>query len=93
MKVINVRVIPNAKKNDVSEEMGQLKVHVKAQAVGCKANKALIEVLAEFFNVKRSDVKIIRGERSREKVIEVDIDDNYIANAEKVKKYRLDSKS
>lgn len=92
MKVINVRVIPNAKKNDVSEEMGQLKVHLKAQAVGGKANKALIEVLAEFFNVKKSDVKIIRGERSKEKVIEVNIDDDYIANAEKVKIYRLDSK-
>ena len=76
MKVINVRVIPNARKNDVSEEVGQLKVHLKAQAVGGKANKALIEVLAEFFNVKKNDVKIIRGERSREKIIEVEIDDD-----------------
>ena len=85
MKVMNVRVIPNAKKNDVSEEKDQLKVRLKAKAVGGKANKALIEVLAEFFNVKKSDVKITRGERSREKVIEVDMDDDYIANAEKVK--------
>jgi len=74
MKVINVRVIPNAKKNDVSEELGQLKVHVKAPAIDHKANKALIGVLAEFFNVKKGDVKIIRGEKSREKVIEVDTD-------------------
>ena len=92
MKVTNVRVIPNAKKNDVSEEMGQLKVHLKAKAVGGKANKALIEVLAEFFNVKKSDIEITRGERSREKIIEVDMDDDYIANAEKVKIYRPDSK-
>ncbi|MDD2666274.1 MAG: DUF167 domain-containing protein [Methanocellales archaeon] len=74
MKVINVRVIPNAKKNDVSEELGQLKVRIKAPAIDNKANKALIGVLAEFFNVKKCDVKIIRGEKSREKVIEVDTD-------------------
>ena len=92
MKVIKVRVIPNAKKNDVSEEVGQLKVHVKAPAFGGKANKALIGVLAEFFNVKKNDVKIIRGEKSREKVIEVDIDDDCVANVEKVQIYRQDPK-
>ncbi|NYT01013.1 MAG: DUF167 domain-containing protein [Methanocellales archaeon] len=92
MKVINVRVVTNAKKNDISEEMGQIKVHLKAQAVGGKANKALIELLAKFFNVKKSDVKIIRGERSREKTIEVDIGDDYTANAEKARTYRPDSK-
>ncbi len=75
MKVINIRVIPNAKKNDVSAEEGKLKVRVKAPAVGGKANKAMIEVLAEFFNVKKSDIRIIKGEKSREKVIEVDIND------------------
>lgn len=76
MKVINIRVIPNAKKNDVSEEEGKLKVRVKAPAVGGKANKALIELLAEFFKTKKKDIRIIRGEKSREKVIEVDIDDD-----------------
>ncbi len=92
MKVISVRVIPNAKKNDVFEELGQLKVHLKAPAVGGKANKVLIQVLAEFFNVKKGDVKITRGEKSREKVIEVNIDDDCIANVENVKIYRLDSR-
>ena len=71
-KVIKVRVIPNAKKNDVSEETGgKLKVRVRAQAVDGKANKAMIEVLAEFFKVKKGDIRIIRGEKSREKVIEL----------------------
>ncbi len=92
MKVINVRVRPNAKKNDISEEVGQLKVYVKPPAIGGKANKALIEVLAEFFNVNKSDIKIIRGERSREKVIEVDIDDNCVADVENGKISRSDAK-
>lgn len=75
MKVVNVKVIPNAKKNDVSEEAGRLKVHVKAPAVGGKANKTLVEVLAEFFKVKRTSVRIVAGEKSRKKVVEVDVAD------------------
>ena len=71
MKVLNVRVIPNAKKNDVSEERGRLKVHVRAPPVGGKANKVMIKVLAEYFEIKKNDVRIISGEKSREKVVEI----------------------
>lgn len=73
MKTINVRVIPNARKDHVAEEEGRFKIYVNAPAIGGKANKAMIEVLAEFFNVKKSDIRIIRGEKSREKVIGVNI--------------------
>jgi uncharacterized protein (TIGR00251 family) len=71
MKLINVKVIPNAKENEVSEERNRFKVHVTAPAVGGKANRALIEVLAEYFKVKKGDVRIIRGEKSREKIVEI----------------------
>ena len=71
MKLINVRVIPNAKKNNVSEEQGKLKVHVSAPAVDGKANKAAIKVLAEYFKVKKKNIKIIKGAKSREKVVEI----------------------
>ncbi len=73
MRVINIKVIPNAKKNEVYEEGELLKVRVQAPAMDGRANKAVVEVLAEFFGVKKSSVRIIRGERSREKVVEVDI--------------------
>lgn len=76
MKVINVRVVPNAKKNDVLEEADKLKVHVNAPAIEGKANKTMIKILAEFFNVKKSDIRIIRGEKSREKVIKVSTENN-----------------
>ena len=71
MKLINIRVIPNAKKNNVSEEQGKFKVHISAPAVNGKANKALIKVLAEYFKVKKRGIKIIRGAKSREKVVEI----------------------
>ena len=72
MKQIKIRVITNAKKNEVVEGEGMFKVYVNAPPVGGKANKTLIEVLAEYFKVRKSNVKIIRGEKSKEKVIEID---------------------
>ncbi|MGQ4834618.1 MAG: DUF167 domain-containing protein [Candidatus Asgardarchaeia archaeon] len=68
---ITVHVIPNAKKVKIEEENGKLVVHVDAPPVGGKANKRLIEILAKHFKVRKSAVRIIRGEKSREKVIEI----------------------
>lgn len=69
--LISIKVIPNAKKEEVKEENGMLKVHVKAPAVEGKANKAVVELLADHFKVKKNAVRIIKGERAREKVIEI----------------------
>ena len=70
-KTIHVKVIPNARKNEVIEEVGTLKVRVTAPALGGRANKAVIEILAEIFNVKKSSVRLIKGEKSRNKIIEI----------------------
>ena len=67
-----VRVIPNAKKPSViKEEQNVYLVRVDAPAVGGKANKRLLELLAKHFGVKKSSIRIIKGEKSREKVIEI----------------------
>lgn len=69
MKKVYIKVIPNAKKNRIVEELSRLKVYVTAPAVDGKANKALIEALADHFGVKKRDVSIIFGEKSRDKII------------------------
>jgi len=48
-----------------------LKIYVKSPPAGGKANKELIEVLSDFLKVKKKNIRIIKGEKSREKVIEV----------------------
>jgi len=55
------------------EEKGEgiLKVYVKSPPVDSRANKELIEVLAEHFNVKRNQIEIIRGVKSRMKVVKI----------------------
>jgi len=71
MKRLDIKVVPNAKKNKLIEESGRLKVYLMAQAVEGRANAALIEFLAEHFKVKKSAVKIVRGLTSREKIVEI----------------------
>jgi len=75
---IVVKVIPCAKKNEITEDLIDLfgkrclKVKVNQPPEDGKANKAVIEVLAEYFNVKKGQVKIISGETSGNKIINID---------------------
>jgi len=52
MRIVKVRVVPNAGKDCVAEEGGELKVYVRAPPVEGKANKAVVEILADYFKVK-----------------------------------------
>jgi uncharacterized protein (TIGR00251 family) len=57
---LKVRVIPNARKNEVVACTGdEIRLKVKAPAVDGKANAALIEYLSELANVSRSRVAIM----------------------------------
>ena len=68
---ISVKVVPGAKKNLWKEEHGQIKVYLTAPAVDNKANIALIDFVAEHYQIKRSAVRIIHGLKSRLKVISI----------------------
>lgn len=70
-KIIQIKVVPNAKKAHIKEEERLLKVYLTAPAVDGKANKALIPVLAAYFGAKKSQVEIIKGLKSREKTISI----------------------
>ncbi|MCK5215934.1 MAG: YggU family protein [Candidatus Omnitrophica bacterium] len=71
--VIDVKVIPGAKKNIVKNEGKGLKVYVTAPADDGKANKAVVVILAEYFAVKKRDVAILKGLKSRHKTIKIGI--------------------
>ena len=48
-----------------------LKIYLTAVPVQGKANRKLIELLAEKLDVSKNRISIIRGEKSKEKLIEV----------------------
>lgn len=74
---ILVRTTPNAKENKVTEDninmFGErtLKLKVNQPPEDGKANKAVLELLSEYFNVKKKKITIISGEKSRNKVVEI----------------------
>jgi len=68
---IKVKINPNSKKAEVIKEDCFLKVKVDAPPHGGKANKRLIEILSEYFSVSKSRIKIIKGEFSKDKLIEI----------------------
>lgn len=73
MKKYTVKVIPRSSRNQVQEiAPGDLKVKLMAPPVDGKANEALIEVLAKHFGVKKGQIRILRGETSQNKMIEID---------------------
>ena len=70
--IFSVRVQPGASKDEVSGEMaGALKVRLRAPAVEDRANEALVEFLAQLLKTPKSAVRILSGERSRTKRIEI----------------------
>jgi len=67
-----VRVQPRASKEEIAGEMaGALKVRLRAPALEDRANEALVEFLAELLKTPRSTVRILSGERSRTKRMEI----------------------
>lgn len=70
-KIFNVRVTPHAKQNKVVESNGVLRVYTTVAPENGRANNAVIELLSKHFDVAKSQIKIVRGVATRDKVIEI----------------------
>lgn len=82
---LSCKVIANASKNqivvpeglDLKTAMGkaggvlELRIYLTASPVQGKANKALVELLAEELGVAKSNIEILKGETSNKKIIEI----------------------
>jgi uncharacterized protein (TIGR00251 family) len=69
--LLNLRVSPGARRSSIEGPYGEsaLKLKVAAPPVGGKANTEAERILAELLDVARSDVAVVRGASSRDKVI------------------------
>jgi uncharacterized protein (TIGR00251 family) len=67
-----VHVQPRASKNEIAGMIGgALKVRLQAPAVENRANEALCEYLADLLKTPKSAVRILSGDRSRTKRLEI----------------------
>ncbi|MDX9975143.1 MAG: DUF167 domain-containing protein [FCB group bacterium] len=70
--LVTVRVQPRASRNAlVVEPDGRIRVALTAPPVEGAANEALRVFLAEVFGVPRASVRVVRGDKSRDKVVSV----------------------
>lgn len=64
--LLKVYVQPGAKKTTLSGKYdGRLKIRLKASPIDGRANQEFIDFLAKLLNLKKQDIEIARGEKSR----------------------------
>jgi len=74
MMRLSIKVTPNAKKLGIKKiSETDYEIRLDAPAEKGKANARLIGVLADYFKVKKSAIRIVRGHTSRNKIVNVSI--------------------
>ncbi len=69
---ISVIAHPNAKRERIEKDLLEnLHVYVNQPPLEGKANKAVIETLAEYFKTSKANVKLIFGLKSKHKFFEI----------------------
>lgn len=71
--IIKVRIEPRSTKAGISGFVGDaLKVKVHSPPLKGAANEELLELLSETFSIKKSAMKIIKGDTSKNKLVEIE---------------------
>jgi len=70
--IIEVKVDPRSSRNEIVGAVDKIiRIKLTAPPVGGAANALLIELLAEKFGIRKSDISIMKGESSRHKLIKL----------------------
>lgn len=78
--IINLKISPNASKNEIIKTPDGVKVKITAQPIDGKANKCLVEYLSKLFKVPKTSIEILKGEMSKEKTLLIKtVDDDKIS--------------
>src|SRR5690242_14557534 len=70
--LLAIKLQPRASHNEIGEAVGtELKIKVTAPPVDAAANGALIELLARELGCARGRVELVRGQKSRHKIVKL----------------------
>ncbi|PLX71377.1 MAG: YggU family protein [Denitrovibrio sp.] len=71
---ISLYIQPGAKKSEISGfHDGKLKIRICAPPVEGAANEAVVKFIAKILGTSKSKIKIISGEKSRHKTLQIDM--------------------
>jgi uncharacterized protein (TIGR00251 family) len=68
---LEIKVFPKSSREELVKADGVIKAYIKAAPDKGKANKALIDLISKEYKVKKSDVRVVIGKTSRNKVVEI----------------------
>lgn len=69
---LEIYLQPNASKNAIIGKHGdKLKISVTTQPIENKANQELIKFIAKFLNLPKSQINLVKGKQSRNKLIAI----------------------
>ena len=66
---LQVRVQPRSSRNETIADGDGVKIYVTAAAEGGKANEAAVSLLARRLGIPKTRVHILKGHRTRDKVL------------------------
>lgn len=70
--LIKVKVFPASKEERIiKKKEDSFEVKVKEKPIRGEANKAVIDVLSNFFNIPKNKVKLVKGFKQRNKIFEI----------------------
>ena len=73
MKIsVHIKLNSRPREEVVKNDDDTLTVYIKAPAIEGRANAAAIKLLAKYFGVASSKVKLVRGAASKYKIFEID---------------------
>ncbi len=70
-KTLKIHVTTNSKQTGIRKGEGRLEIKLKSKPLKGEANKELKELLSNFFGVPINNIKIIKGLKSKNKIINV----------------------
>jgi len=71
---VNIVVKTNSSKGPLVESQpdGSLIVFLREAALEGKANRALVKILADYYKLPKTRIKIVHGKASKHKMVELD---------------------
>ncbi len=74
--LIKIKVFPNSKKNKITKKSkGSYRIEIREKAERGKANDAIIDLFSQYFKISKSNIRIIKGWKQRNKIIKIKEDE------------------
>lgn len=71
MSRLSIKVIPKSGRSELKFEGNSLKVWLKSAPADGKANEELVRTLADKLGILRSEIEILRGFSSKNKIVDI----------------------